>query len=370
LKRLLPSISGISPVERTKQRDFSIFRLGIVAKAKQLWTAAQEKHIVVQRAVNIAAAAGTIANKGLATSFKMVSLAIKSIPGIGWLIAALTALIPIYTQIIGKAREAKKAQEEFNKEVAENAGKPIAEFRRLQVEWENTGDSFQKKKSVISDLKKMFEDLGISINGVIDAEKILTNPTNIDAFISAQIAKARATAKREEIEKLEKEAALAQQKLEDAPKTPKKTIYGNIGMYGAASHSYEIDNPEIAKQEAALEKVRDKMATAIIEMGEYPQKAFEQAQKAAEDAIITYAAGTVGALERAIKEKMDAREELKGDNKAYRKNLDEIAELQKQLDKITGKGDSKKTPKTKKEKDPVIEQMEQAKKAYKEYLNG
>jgi hypothetical protein len=217
VQSLMAITVGLQQVNQTLLST-SAFRLGIVTKAQQLWTAAQAKYVVVQRAANIAAASGAIANKGLATSFKMVSLAIKSIPGIGWLLAAIAALVVAYTKLTGKAREAKEKQEEFFKAVAESAGESIAEFRRLQSEWENAGDSFQKKISVIQDLKKMFEDLGVSINGVIDAEKILTCPSNVNAFIAAQIAKARVTAKQEEIKKLEKEAALAQQKLENAKK--------------------------------------------------------------------------------------------------------------------------------------------------------
>ena len=103
----------------------------------------------------------------------------------------------------------------------------------------------------------MFEDLGYSINGVIDVEKILTSPENVNAFISAQIAKARATAKREEIIKLENEPALAQQKLEEAQKTPKVTKFTGADMDGGGRFN-EIDNPEIAKCEKALQDARDR----------------------------------------------------------------------------------------------------------------
>ena len=90
----------------------------------------------------------------------------------------------------------------------------------------------------------MFEDLGISINGVIDAEKILTSPSNVNAFISAQIAKARVATKQSEIEKLEAEAAIAQQKLEDAQKTPTVTRGGYYSpATGSSGFSYTTANP-------------------------------------------------------------------------------------------------------------------------------
>jgi hypothetical protein len=279
------------------------------------------------------------------------------------LAVAIPVIISLISKFTSKQREAKKATEEFNKKVAETASKPIAEFRRLQSEWEKVGDSFQKKISAIQDLKKMFKELGVSINGVVDAEKILTSPENVNAFISAQIAKARATAKQQEIEKLEAEAALAQQKLEEAQKKPKITSGGfSSPTTGSSGFSYTYDNPEIKKQEDAIKTITGKITAAITSMGKYQKEAFELAQKATEGAIITYAAGTIGAIEQIIKEKNEALEGLKGDNKAYLALKKEIDEWEKQLSKLKGSDKNKDTG-----KDPFTEQLEAAKKSYQEY---
>jgi hypothetical protein len=362
VQSLMSITMGLQAVSATLHQT-SAFRIAVVAKVQAAYSAALNATNKAQAANTAAAAAGTVANTGLAGAFRLVGAAIKSIPVFGWIAAGIGVLIGVITHFSSKAREAKKAVEEFHKAVAESAGKPIAAFRSLRAEWDNAGDSFQKKMSVIKDLKKMFEDLGVSINGVIDAEKILTGPDNVNAFIAAQIAKARVAAKQQEIEKLAAEANLAQQKLEEAQKTPK--VKRNAGS-SSAVYFIDVDNPEIARQKKALQDATDKMTAATVDMGKYQKKAFEEAQKATEGAIINYADGTVGAIEQAIKEENEALEGLKGDNEAYRKKLDEIAALQKKLDEITGKNTNKRKKKT--EKDPVTEQIEQAKKSYREYF--
>jgi PHD/YefM family antitoxin component YafN of YafNO toxin-antitoxin module len=275
------------------------------------------------------------------------------------LAVAIPVVISLISKFISKQNEAKKAVAEFHKSVAEEASKPIVAFKKLQAEWTSVGDNFQKKMSILKDQKKMFEELGVSINGVIDAEKILTSPANVNAFISAQIAKARAKAKQSELEKLETEAAIAKQKLEDAWKKPTKRVYYADGSMGT------VANPEIEKQDKALQTAKDKMSAAITDMGKYQKEAYEQAQKAIGGAITTYADGTVGALEQAKKREEEALESLKGDNAAYKAKLKDIENIQKQIDDITGKSKEKEKSK---EKDPVIKELEEKKKAYQEYF--
>jgi len=75
-------------------------------------TVAQGANTVATSAQTAAATAGTVANIGLAGAFRMVGAAIKSIPVFGWILAGISALIGIVSHFVGKAKEAKKAQEE------------------------------------------------------------------------------------------------------------------------------------------------------------------------------------------------------------------------------------------------------------------
>jgi hypothetical protein len=331
----------------------SAFKLMFLSKAQAAYSASMAVS-------NRAAQMGVIANVGLAASFRAVGAAIKAIPVLGWIVAGIGLLIGVVSKFTSKSREAKKATEEFYKAAAEGASKPIAEFKKLQTEWVNLAGSMDKKISIIKELKKMMEELGISINGVIDAEKILTDPANVQAFVNAQIAKAMASAKMDEITDLEKNAVIVKQKLEDAKKTPKVTR--TMNEYSAYSYTYKVDNPEIKKQEEELKKITDKITAAITGMGKYQKEAITEMEKVTAGAIIKYSDGTVGALENAIKKERDALELLKGDNKAYKEKLKQIEALEEQLNAITGK------KKKKEGKDPVLQELEEKKKAYQEYF--
>ncbi len=73
-----------------------------------------------------------------------------------------------------------KAQEEAN----ETASDLLAKYLNLRNEWQNLTTA-QEKNKWISDNKKLFEELGVSINSVVDAENLLIN--NTGAFVKALI---------------------------------------------------------------------------------------------------------------------------------------------------------------------------------------
>lgn len=73
-----------------------------------------------------------------------------------------------------------KAQEEAN----ESAKDLLAKYLNLRNEWQNLTTA-QEKNKWISDNKKQFEELGVSINSVVEAENLLIN--NTGAFVKALI---------------------------------------------------------------------------------------------------------------------------------------------------------------------------------------
>jgi hypothetical protein len=132
---------------------------------------------------------GIVATKGLAGGFKAVGLAIKSIPGIGWLIAGITAITAAFTLLNKKQKEAREEQEKFTNSVAEIALEPIEKINELSSSYSRLGTSMKEKEKFIKDNQKAFNDLGASVKTVADAENLLIK--NKDAFIRAQIAKAK-----------------------------------------------------------------------------------------------------------------------------------------------------------------------------------
>lgn len=322
--------------------------------------AAQTATTVATGAQTVAATAGTAANIGLAGSFRLIGVAIKSIPVIGWILAGVSALIGLVSYFSSKAREAKKAQQELNEKIAEMAGKPISSIEELAYKWNQLGGDLEAKKKFVEENTAKFKELGVSITDVKDAENLLV--ANKDKFIEAQIAKAKAMAATTMAADLAKEAIENQQKLEEAQKTPKVTRYVSQGQF-APAYSYEIDNPKIAKYEEERDNINNKMRklyeTATKSDAEGAAKLKEAGIKGVEE----YAAGTIGALEATISKKQEALKKL-SEPEEYKKAAKEIEGLQKQVEGITGKKEKETSKKT---TDPYTELLENRKKQYTQY---
>ena len=329
-------------------------------------SAAAETLDTAGKAANtVAATTGTVANLTLAGAFRAVGAAIMSIPVFGWIIAGITALAAGIYALTSKQREAKKAQEEFTKSVVDGAYKSIGSVQFLSQQWKSLGNDMDAKKKFIEQNKKAFDELGVSILDVADAEKLLNSGTK--NFIDAQIAKAKAAALLKNSEDLVKQSLEADQELSNAIKTPKVTRYIQQGQFGGTM-SYQVDNPAIKeaqeKQTEANKKLRGLYAQAAV----YEKEGADLMTKVGIAATKKYATGTVGAIEQAIDAKKKALDGLKGDNKAYLKTTQDIEKLQKQLDKLTGK-ETKTTTTTKdKTKDPFLEKLEKQKAEYTRFL--
>lgn len=179
---------GLQQVMNTLNKD-SAFMITTVTKAKTLLAAANTK---LATALNIS----SVAAKGLMASLTLgLSVAIT---GIIWLINKMQTSAAEASAQLGK--------------VAEIASEPVAKVELLAAKWNALGNSLQEKKRFIVENKKAFEELGVSIRDVADAENLLIE--NKDKFIRAQIEKAKAQAyieankdKIKELIKAEEEAA-------------------------------------------------------------------------------------------------------------------------------------------------------------------
>jgi hypothetical protein len=274
--------------------------------------------------------------------------------------ALLTIAITQITKYINKQNEAKKAQEEFYKSIAENSAKPVATIKKLSHEWNKLGDDLKKKEKFIKDNKKSFEELKWSVKGVSDAEKVLSDPNNVQAFIDAQIAKAKAMAMIKKNDEYVDELVEADQKLKAAKKTPKVTkVYSDFNT--KQTYSYEIDNPEIAKWENKIKELNTKIEESYKITAEYEKEGIEKLKYANVEGIKEYAEGTIGALEKAISEEREKLNDI-SDPRKYKEVEKNINAIQKKIDAITG--GKKKEP----GKDPLLQELEKKKKAYQEYF--
>jgi len=193
---------GLQQVAQTLNKD-SYFSIVILTKVKEMLAVAEMK---------VAAAMGvsTVAARAL-----MATLTLG-------LSVAITGAIILINKLVSRQAEARKKQEEFNKAVVEAAYKPLAAVKSLSAEWQALGDSMEAKERFIRDNKKVFDELGVAVNGVADAEKLLVDGTG--GFARAMLARAKAVAAKESFELKAKEIAEIDLALETTPEKIKKSV--------------------------------------------------------------------------------------------------------------------------------------------------
>lgn len=339
--------------------------------AKQTNTAAQTGNATAQAANTVAtgaqataATAGTVANIGLAGAFRMVGAAIKSIPVFGWILAGISALIALVTHFVGKANEAKKAQEEWYKSIAENAYKPIATLEELSLKWNALGDDLEAKKKFIEANKKAFDELGVSINGVTDAENLLI--ANKQAFINAQIEKAKAMILVQQAQEKVKTLMEQEQKYNAMPDKTTKTVMTGV-IPGSDIPVYKqvlVPNKAKAELKTQMDELRGEITKGFTNAANAESNGWNLLKQAGIDASNTYKDGTLGAIEQAIQSKQAALKTLTN-NADYKAAMQEIQNLQKQADAITGKKTT--TGGSSTNKDPFLEKLNKYKAEYQRF---
>lgn len=339
--------------------------------AKQANTAAQTGNATAQAANTVAtgaqataATAGTVANIGLAGAFRMVGAAIKSIPVFGWILAGISALIALVTHFVGKANETKKAQEEWYKSIAENAYKPIATLEELSLKWNALGDDLEAKKKFIEANKKAFDELGVSINGVTDAENLLI--ANKQAFINAQIEKAKAMILVQQAQEKVKTLMEQEQKYNAMPDKTTKTVMTGV-IPGSDIPVYKqvlVPNKAKAELKTQMDELRGEITKGFTDAANAESNGWNLLKQAGIDASNTYKDGTLGAIEQAIQSKQAALKTLTN-NADYKAAMQEIQNLQKQADAITGKKTT--TGGSSTNKDPFLEKLNKYKAEYQRF---
>lgn len=342
--------------------------------AQQANTAAQTGNTVAQGANTVAtgaqtaaAVAGTAANIGLAGAFRMVGAAIKSIPVFGWIAAALSALVGVIVHFVSKANEGKKAAQEFYKSLAENAYKPIATIEDLSLKWNALGDDLDAKKKFIEENKTAFDELGVSINGVTDAENLLIN--NKQAFINAQIEKAKALVYLQQAQEKVKTLLEQEQAYNAMPDNVTKTRSVKHGAGMGAYYTYEdyiVPNEAKAEAKAQIDALRAEITKGFENAATAESNGFNMLKQAGIDATKTYADGTLGAIEQAIQVKQEALKNMTS-NAEYKTAMQEIEKLQKQADAITGRKTTTTSNKSTNTQDPFIEKLNKYRSEYQRF---
>ena len=115
----------------------------------------------------------------------------------------------------------------------------------MSLKWNALGDDLEAKKKFIEDNKAAFDELGVSINGVTDAENLLI--ANKQAFINAQIEKAKALVYLQQAQ--EKVKTLLEQ--EQAYNAMPDTVTKNVMVGVAANEAPIFKQIEVANEAKA-----------------------------------------------------------------------------------------------------------------------
>lgn len=250
LQRIMVRVQSLISITMALQTAYtqlnknSAFQLVLVAKAKDMLTAANAR-LAAALGVSTAAAQALMATLTLGLS------------------VAITAVIALIAKMQSKAAEAKKAQDEFNKKVAEAAGKPLEAYMELRAEWFSLTDSLQEREKFVKANANRFEELGWSVKDAKEAENLLVNNTGkvIEAFMlraKAMAAQQIAAEKYKDIveEKLKLDGI---QKYESTTGLFKNEKTGKVeyGVHKEIRQEWLEQNSKITKMQAAVAKYTD-----------------------------------------------------------------------------------------------------------------
>lgn len=190
-------------------------------------------------------------------------------------------------------------------------GSQMGNISRLRSEWSKLGNDMNAKLKFVNDNKSGFSQLGVSVNSVADAEKVLIG--NTDAVVASLKARAQATAYQNTLTELyakqleaeqRQEAYEAQAKgrryvpgvQEDARKRANWTA-ASLPGYMSAKEEYSVErltegflNEETQKYERAAEKerlIKEGYAKQIQEIDKALTKSLNQSTQALIEAGLT-----------------------------------------------------------------------------------
>ena len=344
-------------------------------------TVAQGANTAATGAQTTAATAGAVANFTLAGAFRAVGLAIKSIPVFGWIITVISALIAVVAHFNNKAKEAKEAQAKL----VEQHYKTIGSINELSEKWKRLGSDMEGKKKLIKESQKAFEDYGVVVRDVADAENLLVK--NKTEFVNAQIAKAQSLAllQSDQYQDAMKKSLEAQLTLQDATKEWNETVGkrtgrkastmedfkynakdGKINRYTAPNASLDMLTAMKDAKEAEFEM--QKIYGISEEFKKKHDKTMDSLNRAAIEKNKHTVAGRKVLLEQELEDLKTQRGQLVAtDTKAIAEYDKRIKAKQAQIDKLESKGNTSSKTTSKSDKDPFVEQLEKRKAEYERF---
>lgn len=174
-------ISNILNKDSILMLKIKSIQTSLATKATIAQTTATKGATVAQRAFN------TVAK---ANPYVLLATAILTVVGA---LVAFTRGTEEDTEAQERHQKELEEQERKYREYADSLGTVMTKYKQLQIAWKDLNDT-ASKESFIKEHKKDFDDLGIAINSVDDAEKLLVQNTEAVMKVFALRAKAAAAA--------------------------------------------------------------------------------------------------------------------------------------------------------------------------------
>lgn len=166
LQSSMAILMGLQQVSNTLMST-SAFRVQVVAKATNALAAAQAK---------LAAASG-LAKIAMGGFVAIAAVAV----------GALAAILLNTNKVTAESNKMTKA-------ITNNASSQIFAYQKLRAQWVGANGDIEKQNKLLKD--DAWKELGVAVNNVADAEKVLID--NTEAMVKSYIAKAKAAAMYEE----------------------------------------------------------------------------------------------------------------------------------------------------------------------------
>jgi hypothetical protein len=154
-------------------------------------------------------------------------------------------------------------------------GEQIAKVKELQIQWKALGDDLKARKQFIVDNKDAFDDLGVKITNVNDAENLLV--THTDDFTNALNARARAAAGMKLAAEAYEKALIEQQKVEEEIKKGYVKVFVNEELTTIKRPYTDTEKEELMAPVRALEA----QAEAYLNVSAESQKTASETLKSA-----------------------------------------------------------------------------------------
>ena len=225
-----------------------------------------------------------------------------------------------------------KAQKEVNNSFKDNSngiGEQIAQVKQLSEKWKDLGGDLESQKKFITENKESFNELGVEVTSVKDAENLLV--TNTESFIQAMVQRAQAAAglklASEQYEKaLQKQIEIDEALKEGVTSGDKaKAYFANTGLASAGVADRVSAKDVYEERIAAMKKEKEEIEALAFTYVNLSSAKEEESKATLENANIQLTEGTAGtkAAEDAANKRIEIEKALRDSRIAIIKDAEE-----------------------------------------------